>query len=453
MADGKTPVVGGPWTELRKAPLIESERLPMAKTWGPTLPPGTPFEVEKVYGRWLYGTPAPLKNMKPADYAKPGWVFSRMLLLPGDTDTQSPLLLARSHAILFHSREAWKKLKVEDSDFLESLVLSRGTLNAFTRQDEAGSPGSFLRSYFSGDWLSRAEAAEESLGLSGTDFSFLDQEFAVVKKQKQQQEKIRLSRILRAPPAPKIDAGVRTGIFGRFMLQKYFERPVLSQEEVDGHIYMRATAMRALEGCPKPIRDYWKNRRWNFFRIFRLKSRPEIKHPWLDIALPGGYFTISARAIDLASNEAELAFLLIRPMVREARVKRPVAQFSAKGWPESLNTQSELVWDRTLRAQSTKDSENLDVADDIAIDMNALECVSRAGYRPAAGLNYLRKLSQHREDGWMKWFTEHSIGLEYRLEQVTNRLEEDLAHQKFPGGQVMNSKRFTGAASRWNLMP
>jgi hypothetical protein len=436
----------------------------LAKTWGPSLPVGSEFQVEKIYGRWLYGTPRPLKNMKPGDYAKPGWVYSRMLIVPGDVDSTSKVVVDRSHAILYHSQDAWKKLKLDNKpgmDLLESLVLSRATLTAFQRQDETASSPSWLPSQFHFfSLLSNAEAAETNeakdaapLGLTGTNLTFLDQEFAVAKKEKQQHEKSRLAKLLRPPPVPKLDLGVRTGILGRFMLQKYFELPALSQEEVDGQIYMRATATRALEGCPKKIRDFWKNRRWNMFRIFRLKSRPEIKHPWLDLSLPGGYFTMSARAIDLASNEAELAYLLIRPLVLEARLKRPAVKLSAKGWPESLQAQSELVWDRTLRAQSTRDSENLDVADDIAVDLSALECVSRAGYRPAAGLNYLRKLSSHREDSWAKWFVDHSIGLDYRLEQVTSQLDSALAQQKFPGGQITNTKRFGLASSRWNLMP
>lgn len=466
LAEGKAPLVGGPWTELRKGPTFEAEKLALARTWGPVLPVGTAFEVEKAYGRWLYGTPVPPKNMKRSDFAKPGWIFSRMLLVPGDKDSASPEQVKKSYTLLFHSRAAWKQLKLDQEtnlralDFLEALVLSRGTMNAFVQHDESASSlvptilKPRLAPYLA---LPSAGAAEEeknpTLGLSGTDLSFLDQEFDLVNKKRSAAERARLALQLRAPHTPAIDQAARIGILGRFMLQKYFELPPLTHEEVDGFVYMRATGLRALEGCAKPIQDFWRGRRWNAFRVYRLKSRPEVKHPWLDISLPGGYFTYSARAIDLARNEAELAFLLIRPLVREARLKRPAVTLQAKGWPENLQAQSELVWDRTLKAQSTKESENLDVADDIAVDMAALDCVARAGYRPLAGVNYLRKISAAREEPWSKWFTDHSIGLEYRLEQVTVRLDESIAKQKISGGGVTNTKRFSLATTRWNLMP
>ncbi|MGZ3696187.1 MAG: hypothetical protein ACXWQO_19360 [Bdellovibrionota bacterium] len=472
LADVKAPLVGGPFTELRKAPLFEAEKLPLAKTWGPALPIGTAFEVQKVYGRWLYGVPVPPKHMKPADYAKPGWIFSRMMLVPGDKDTQSPELLKTSYSLLFHSREAWKKLKLDQDanirglDFMEGLTLSRGTEKAFIQHDEASAGSGFnpfpslippgLSRYLA---LPSAEAAESDetkdppMGLSGTDLSFLDQEFSVVKQAHSKAERERMALQLHAPKAPVLDTAVRTGILGRFMLNKYFELPPLTHEEVDGFIYMRATALRALEGCPKPVQNFWQHRRWNAFRVYRLKSRPEVRHPWLDISLPGGYFTYSARALDLATNEAELAFLLVRPMVLEARLKRPAIALKTKGWPESLQAESELVWDKTLRAQSTRDADNLDVADDIAVDMTTLECISRAGYRPLGGVNYLRKIAAAREEPWSKWFNDHSIGLDYRLEQVTTRLDDALAKQKFPAGTATNPKRFSLATTRWNLMP
>jgi hypothetical protein len=468
LAEVKAPLVGGPFTELRKAPVFEAERLPLAKTWGPALPVGTAFEVQKVYGRWLFGTPVPPQHMKAADYAKPGWIFSRMMLVPGDKDSLEPSVIKKSESLLYHSRDAWKKLgldkdsKVAGLDFLESLILSRGTVNTFIQRDESSSslvptfipPG--ISRYLS---LPSAEAAEGDetkdppMGLSGTDLSFLDQEFKVVNGAHTRAELARLALQRRAPKMPPLETSTRIGILGRFMLNKYFELPTLNQEEVDGFIYMRATAIRALEGCPKPVQNFWKGRRWNAFRIFRLKSRPEVRHPWLDISLPGGYFTYSARAIDLAANEAELAFLLVRPMVLEARLKRPAISLGAKGWPESLKSQSESVWDRTLRAQSTKDADNLDVADDIAVDMTTLECIARAGYRPLAGVNYLRKIAAASDQPWSKWFSDHSIGLEYRLEQITTRLDDALAKEKLPPGHATNPKRFSLATTRWNLMP
>src|SRR3989344_5909875 len=96
------PIISGPWVELRKEPLFDAGIIPLAKTWGPTLPPGTTFRVERVYGRWIYGTPNPPGKMLPDDYAKSGWVYSRMLLIPRDSDTLSPELLKKNRAVLYH---------------------------------------------------------------------------------------------------------------------------------------------------------------------------------------------------------------------------------------------------------------------------------------------------------------------------------------------------------------
>ncbi len=113
-AKAAEPVVGGPWTVLRKAPLFDAETIPLASTWGPTLPLGSEFHVEKVYGRWLFGTPEPLAKMKAKDYAPAGWVFSRMLLVPGDADTVTPAVARKSYALLYHARAAWKKMQPGD---------------------------------------------------------------------------------------------------------------------------------------------------------------------------------------------------------------------------------------------------------------------------------------------------------------------------------------------------
>jgi hypothetical protein len=162
---------------------------------------------------------------------------------------------------------------------------------------------------------------------------------------------------------------------------------------------------------------------------------------------------LSARAIDVAGNEAELAYLLVRPLVRELRIRHKKPVFHAKAWPGELETLSEDLWSQTLKAQSTKDSANLDVADEIAVDMAASECVSRAGYRPLSGISYLRKLSGKREESWSKWFFERSIGLDYRLERFSALLDEALAKDKFPAGKTSNPKRFATASRYWNLMP
>lgn len=458
--------VSGPWTELRQAPLFEAQTQPLSKNWGPALPVGQDFKVEKIYGRWLYGTPSPLPRMPAKEFAQPGWVFSRMLLLPGDEDTLPPALVKQSRAVIYHGREAWKKLDLgkpplfSPLDFLEGLTLSRGTLNAFRRQDEAPLtylkflPPLFPAGIPSG--ILSAVAAEEkapSMGLTGTDLQFLDQEFKVLQDEKKTAEQKRLALKLKPPGTPALDQSVRTAVLGRFLLQKYLTLPPLTHEEVDGFVYMRATAMRALEGCPKDVRDYWQNRRWNLVRVYRMKSRTDVAHPWLEVALPGGYFAFSAKAIETAGNEAELAFLLVRPLVRELRLERQKVAFQPKAWPGQLNALSEQVWDQTLRAQSTKESANLDVADEIAVDIAATECISRAGYRPMGGLSYLRKLAMKKEEPWAKWFFDHSIGLEYRMERLGALLEDALAKEKFPEGKASNPKRFSTASRHWNLLP
>lgn len=450
--------VSGPWVELRQAPVFEAPIQPLAKNWGPALPAGTEFKVEKVYGRWLYGVPEPRAKMPKKEYAKPGWVFSRMLLVPGDEDTLSPKLVKQAEAVIYHGRAAWKKLGigkeplVSPFDFYEGLTLSKGTLKAFQAQDEA--PLTWLPPALPFVRFAFAEELKNPpLGLTGSDLEFLDQEFRVLQGEKKAAAAKLEALKLKPPSILPLDQTLRTALLGRFMLHKYFELPALTHEEVDGFIYMRAAAMRALAGCPKNVRDYWQNRRWNIFRAYRLKSRPEIPHPWLETSLPGGYFALSARAIAQAGNEAELAFLLVRPLVREMRIQHAKLKFNPKAWPAELESISEEQWSQVLKAQSTKDSVNLDVADEIAVDMIATECISRSGYRPMAGLSYLRNLSMKKEEPWAKWFFDHSIGLDYRLERVAALVEESLAKEKFPAGKSTNPKRFTTASRYWNLLP
>lgn len=466
VASPDLPTVAGAWVTLRGAPLFEAPSLKLHANWGPALPLGNAFRVEKVYGRWLYGSPVARPRMPAAQVPGPGWVFSRMLLVPGDKDTLSPALAQFSRAVLFHGRAAWEKLLpgvAPSLDFYESLVLSEGTLRAFRSQDEVSTSWlpdslppllpSFLFETYPEARADSQDEKEPSLGLTGTDLNFLDQEFAIKKSGLDSASAAARSKALRPPAPPALDARVKNALLGRFLLEKYFERPALTHEEVDGYIYMRATAMRALSGCGNSVKEYWKNRRWEQFRVFRLKSRPEIKHPWLEVSLPGGYFAFSARAIDGAANEAELAFLLVRPLVREMRLQRKNPQFNGKAWPGALNAVSEELWDQVLRSQSTKDSDNLDVADEIAVDMAAVECISRAGYRPAAGLSYLRRLGTKKEEPWAAWFFENAIGLDYRLERVGTLVDESLAQKKFPAGLTTNVKRFGTAARQWNLMP
>ncbi len=450
------PAVSSPLTELRKAPVFHSETLALAKTWGVSIPAGTSFQVEKVYGRWVFGHPSPLANMRTADQAPLGWVFSRQLLLPGDTDTLSQPQRLAFRDVIYHARAASKNLPKSQVEFLENLTLSEKTLAAFSLPENGKSANSSLPSADSLSIFPLAFADDKEpapMGLTGTDLSFLDQEIHVIQEKRKAEARLRESRKLKTPPPPPLNNTVRAGVLGRFLLERYLELPPLSLEEVDGYIYMRATAMRALRGCPKSVQAYWKNRRWAHFRAFRLKSRPEIRHPWLELALPGGTFAVSARAIEQASNEAELAFLLVRQLARELRLKRKAPSFDVKGWPQSLPATAEQVWDDVLKAQSTKDAEGIDVSDEIAVDMLAAECIARAGYRPMAAHAYLKKMLLAKEEPWAEWFSKNSIGISYRIERLATLIQEAVAQGKFPDGNDSQAKRFASAARQWNLLP
>jgi hypothetical protein len=448
------PIVAGPWTVLRQSPVFDAEPVSLSKVWGPSLPISNPFQIEKVYGRWIYGIPTPSSRMSSKEYAKAGWVYSRMLLVPGDRNTMNPRIVSQTRAMIFHSHEAWRLLGLNNEalfprlDFLESLVLSENTLRAFEQQDEA--PLVRLPSLIPS---AHAEEATPTMGLTGTDLGFLEQEFKVIQIKKQKESKRKTLQRAHAPKFPPLNDPAREQILGRFMLHKYFEFPAFSHEEIDGFIYMKAIATRALRSCPQIVREYWSNRPWNFLRVTRLKSRPEEKYPWLQFKLPGGYFPISARAIDVAGNEAELAFILVRALVEETRLHRKNPTFSKENWPKQLEGLSEMQWEKSLYPQSTKSGEAVDVAHDIAVDTIASECLSRAGYRPISGLSYLRKLWIKKETSWTKWFFERSPGIEYRLDKSAALLEQGLSQNRFPEGKSSNVKRFATASRYWNLMP
>ncbi len=198
------PKISSPFAELRKAPIFTAPALPLAKTWGVSLPIGNDFKVEKVYGRWVFGRPSPRAHMKPSDYSPPGWLFSRHMLLPGDSDTLSRAQARATQNLIYHARVARSKLVPgEDGnsriDFLESLTLSRKTLQAFSLPESTSSGQS-------SSWLLPSAFAEEaespSMGLSGADLSFLDQEIKVVQEKKKAEAKRQEMKKLKAPPPP-----------------------------------------------------------------------------------------------------------------------------------------------------------------------------------------------------------------------------------------------------------
>ena len=468
-SDANFPTVGSAWAELKKEPLLNSLSISMAPTWGPALPIGTKFVVTKVYGRWLFGTPEPLNHMKPKDFARPGWIYSRLLLLPGDKQTESDRVQKLSKQTFFHSRQAWSLLGISSSDslqkidFLESLVLSENTLRAFSKDEVTAERNSqrYFRSLFEmlinifSEKNAEAEDSnvQETLGLTGADLKFLDQEFKAIEDIKKNKVHNIRSKVLQPPKFPAANNDVKTQVFSRYLLQKYFELPPLNHEEIDGSIYMRATAERTLRGCDAKLQKFWRNNRWRVFRIYRLKSRPEEKNPWLDLALPGGYFTFSARAIDLASNEAELAFLLIRSFAKEYYLHRKSLRFPKKNWEKEIPALSEEHWSSIIRSQSFKYQANLDVADDIKIDMAALRCVANAGYQSQSAIHYLKKISANKEQSWAQWFQEHNPGIDYRLDRIQELREEEVATQRMPESKTLNIKRFSNAAKQWNLLP
>ena len=176
---GGDPLTAGPFTELRKSPLFQAPALSLAKTWGPAIPPNTPFQVEKVYGRWVFGRPTPLAQMKAKDFAPSGWVFSRNLLIRGDTDTINPLILQQGRSVIYHSRALNSKEIHPALDFLETLVLSKRTLEAFSRPESNATGNGFK-------FFPEAHAEEENpgMGLTGTELNFLNQEIRVLQERR-----------------------------------------------------------------------------------------------------------------------------------------------------------------------------------------------------------------------------------------------------------------------------
>ncbi len=461
------PLVAGPLTPLRKAPVFESETVYLSKNWGPAIPMDRPFRVEKVYGRWLFGTPEPLPRMQASEYAAPGWVFSRFLLKPGDTDTASKKIRAEVQAILYHSGKIWELLGLAKDpqllawNFYENLVLSKGALQQFQQQDQTNAelentPSlNYSSNYFSFlpiSAIANAEPGSESVGLTGTDLSFLDQEFKVVQQKKIEQKKQVEARKLKPPGSPTLTEQVKLALLGRYIASQHLVLPPLNHEEVDGFFYLKAVAKRALQGCPQKVQKYWQDRHWNFFRFYRTKNSP-VAHPWQEVTLPGGYFGVSAKAIDLAGDESELAFLLARQLVRESRLKFPKVKFPAKDWWRLLSEKSEDIFAARLKAQSGKFSDNLDVSDEIQIDLIAAECLAKSGYQAQSAHVFLRKMFLQREERWSQWFFQQAIGFEYRTEQVGERLKKEMELQKWNPDGVRNQKRFASVAKQWNLMP
>lgn len=444
------PIVEGPFTQLRKAPVFESELVPLSKNWGSTIPMGQEFRIEKIYGRWLYGSPEPLSKMKEAE-TKDGWLYSRMLLTPGDKDTLSPANKKLSFSILFHSREILGSRSFA-LDFLESLVLSQKTLEAFRQQDERlalSNPNLWNFTFFP---LALAEKKEESLkiGLAGVDFQFLDQEFEILKKQKEDKKKALLNSKLRPPSPPAFSEAAKEALVSRLALLDQLDLPALTHEEIDGFIYMRAIAHRVLSGCEEKWKKTWKDRRWNIFRYYREKGQSG--YPWGKRTLPAGYFALSAKAIDTAQTEAELAYLLVRFFLRESQIERKKMKLPKKLGMSELRTIGNEHWLKWVNLASTKENPKFDIADELSMDQAAIQCLMGSGYSAAGSLSYLRRIALQKDAPWAKEFFDHSIGWEFRMEKLAEHMEKLREQNQLKAG-VSNTKRFSTASRYWNLMP
>jgi hypothetical protein len=145
--------------------------------------------------------------------------------------------------------------------------------------------------------------------------------------------------------------------------------------------------------------------------------------------------------------------VLARQLVRETRLKRPVVKFAKQGWPEALSPKAEQLWDQALKTQSTKDASGFDVADEIAVDQEAVACIANAGYRPMSAIAYLRKLAFNKDQPWAAWYAQHAIGLDYRIERLTTLTQDAVAQQQIPDGKDARSKRFASAVKQWNILP
>ena len=446
--DAPLPKVAGPWTQLRKSPLFEAPAERLATTWGPSIPAGTEFVIEKAYGRWLYGHPLPLRNMKRQDYAPNGWVYSRMLVPENDASTLSPKQFETLQLGIFYSHSLGFKTPLL-MDFLESMVLSRRTLAVFRNQDEVTKFE--FPSIFPSAW--GADKNDPNLGLTGTDLQFLQQEIKVVQEEKKKQEKVRISKILRAPKVKPLDDGLRRVVLGRFLAAENLHFPELLHEEVDGTVYMRAITERALEGCSDKLLKYWRDKRWVVFRILGVKGEKDTDRNWHQLELPGGTFAVSARAIDAAQNEAELAFLLLRPLVRSTVLKFKLPKYPPKTWAQEVKEHGDDIWNTVNRSQSLRDAENLDAADELDVDKLTMQCISRAGYDSAAAISYLQHLSLGREEAWSKPFFDHFIGFDYRLKRMGELRAEGIAKGEIKAGGVFNKKRFQAVARLWNVIP
>ena len=471
------PTVGAPFLRLRKGPLFEAALKPLADVWGPAVPTGSEFKIAKSYGRWVHGDPAPLQGMKRKDYAPNGWVYNRMLLPPGDSPTRSREVQRALFLAEHHAHAAWESLKLDANKgrslylaFLNNLVLSENTLTAFIRLDESAEaalpgatsapPRGFFARVLAGIFpAALAEVREPAktgerrplkLGFSGANLNFLQVESEAKRRDRAKKQAERESKILRAPtlePAGNFD---KAYALGRYIAEKNLDLPGLSHEEVDAHLYMRAVAERALRACPDEIQDKWKNRHFTLYRAKNVFGRPSGENLWFQFELPGALFFHSDQALRSAQNEAELAFVLVRPLVMSLRYGELDWNFG-EPWSAGLAKLAANSISRIRLHQSVKHHDGLDVSDEIAADFLASSCIANAGYLHDAGLTWLTRMRAAQTKDWATWFSDSTVGLDYRLEQLTAAIPKGVAHGQLKPGTTTNPARFRAAMKLWNL--
>ncbi len=449
--------VSGGLVDLQKAPLFYSKSYSLAKTWGPSIPLDNAFSVKKTYGRWIYGQPVPLKRMLVKDYAPNGWVYSLMLLSSGERASRSKAIRQLIFSSGFYGKDLWKGRKVSWEahhylNFLDSLVLSKKTLDIFSGGAVAEVPVKPF-SLFPLAMAETAEKKEKGLGLTGVSFHFLREASNQLKKQRAQKRKrVRALKLQpRKVPLPSLE--VKKNILGHYLSAKRLVFPRLSHNTVDTHLYLRAITARLLQHCPQSVRKFWKNKHWSTYQIETIQG--EGKDVWSQLTLSGGNFFYSNQALRLAKNEAELAYLLIRPFILTSRLKEIPLKFQ-KSWLPNIYAQEELLWKKQLEYQSTKYNPKLDVGDDIAVDLIASRCLAGEGYDYWAGVEYIKKFRDYQKATEGKkssavWDYNQFKGLNYRLENVIRRLKVWEKSNNLSGVRKKNVKRFQIARSLWNF--
>jgi hypothetical protein len=134
----------------------------------------------------------------------------------------------------------------------------------------------------------------------------------------------------------------------------------------------------------------------------------------------------------MIANEAELAYVLLRPLVALARmgeISRPIQGQKSNWW-------------KNIPAYASQNPTGIksapDASDEIEIDLATTACLSRAGYSHETGLKWIRKLIAAKRDG-----------LEYRSGRLQSLLKEALGSGEVLSATVTNEKRFLQAERLW----